>query len=143
MLKRLFILPILFLATACETVPSRPVDPAARRAAMEALPTRGTCQPAEPEGARDCTMRLGSKDVRVSQFRTLTTIRYRDTDTSEPAFMNDMRRVMTTANIPDIDRAMSVVTSHGRSGAMVNFTSGCFPDTSVPPVNSCFVMLTY
>jgi hypothetical protein len=143
MLKRLYILPILLLATACETAPTRNIDPAARRAMMEALPTRGTCQPAEPEGARDCTIRLGTKDVRMSQFRTLTTIRYRDSDTSEPAFLNDMRRVLTTANTPDIDRAMSVITSHGRSGVMVDFTSGCFPDTSVPPTTSCFVMLTY
>lgn len=144
MLKRLFILPVLVLATACETVPgARPVDPAARRAAMEALPTAGSCRPAEPEGARDCAMKLGTKDVRVSQYRTLTTIRYRDTDTAEPAFMNDMRRVLTTANTPNIDRAMSVIASHGRSGAMEFFTSGCFPDTSTPPVNSCFVMLNY
>jgi hypothetical protein len=110
---------------------------------MEALPTRGTCQPAEPEGARACTIRLGSKDTRISQYNTLTTIRYRDTDTSEPAFVNDMRRVLTTANTPDIDRAMTVITSHGRSGAMPDFTSGCFPDGSTPPVNNCFVMLTY
>jgi hypothetical protein len=144
MLKRLFVVPVLFLATACgTTTPGRSIDPAARRAMMEALPNQGSCQPAEPEGARACTIRLGSKDERISQWRTLTTIRYRDTDTSDPAFLNGMRRVLTTAQTPDIDRAMSVVASHGRSGAMVDFTSGCFPDTSTPQNTDCFVMLTY
>ena len=143
MLKRLFILPILFLATACETVPGAVTDPAARRRMMEALPTQGTCQPTEPEGARACTIRLGSKDVRISQYQTLTTIRYRDTDTSEPAFLNGMRRVLITANTPNIDRAMSVIASHGRSGMMENFTSGCFPDDSAPPTTSCFVTVNY
>jgi hypothetical protein len=156
MLKRLLVVPILFLATACETTTSRSTDPAVRRAQMEALPKQGTCQPTEPQGARACTIRLGSKDVRISQFQTLTTIRYRDTDTSEPAFLNDMRRVLTTAQTPDIDRAMSVIASHGRSGVMVDFTSGCFEDTSTPqnasdtpvyysqrPGPACFVSLTY
>lgn len=142
MLKRLSVIPLLLLATACATLPGT-IDPAARQAMMEALPTRGSCQPAEPEGARACTIRLGSKDARVSQSGRLTTIRYRDTDTAEAAFVNDMRRVLTTANTPDIDRAMTVITSHGRSGAMADFTTGCFPDGSTPPVNNCFVMLTY
>lgn len=143
MLKSLFVIPFLFLATACGTAPSRSTDPAARRTMMEALPNQGTCQPAEPEGARACTIRLGSKDVRISQYQTLTTIRYRDTDTAEAAFLTDMRRVLTTAQTPNIDRAMSIIASHGRSGAMENFTSGCFPDTNRPQNTDCFVMLTY
>lgn len=144
MLKRLFILPILLAATACGTAPSSPAtDPANRRAMMEALPTQGSCQPAEPQGARACTIRLGSKEARFFQSPGVTTIRYRDTDTAEPAFLNDMRRVLTTAGTPDIDRAMSVIASHGRSGAMSNFTSGCFPETGTPPVNGCFVTLSY
>lgn len=144
MLKRLLILPILFAATACGTAPSSsPTDPANRRAMMEALPTSGSCQPAEPQGARACTIRLGSKDARFFQSQGVTTIRYRDTDTAEPAFLNDMRRVLTTAGTPDIDRAMSVIASHGRSGAMSNFTSGCFPETGTPPVTGCFVTLSY
>jgi hypothetical protein len=110
---------------------------------MEALPTRGTCQPAGTEGARACTIRLGSKEARIAQFQAVTTIRYRDTDTSESAFMNDMRRVLTTANTPDIGRAMSVISNHGRSGAMSHFTSGCFPEASTPPAANCFVTLSY
>lgn len=144
MLKRLFILPVLFAVTACGTAPSStPTDPAARRALMEALPTSGSCQPAEPQGARACTIRLGSKDARFFQSEGVTTIRYREADTAEPAFLNDMRRVLTTAGTPDIERAMSVIASHGRSGAMNNFTSGCFPETSEPPTGGCFVTLSY
>ncbi|WP_421988466.1 hypothetical protein [Roseococcus sp.] len=144
MLKRLFVLPALFLATACATLPGgSSIDPAARRAMMEALPKQGSCQPAQPEGTRNCTIRLGTKDARISQYRTLTTIRYNAADTAEPAFLTDMRRVLTTANTPDIDRAMTVISSHGRSGVMADFTSGCFPDAAAPQTSNCFVMLTY
>lgn len=143
MLKRLLVIPALLLATACAISPSGPVDPAVRRARMEALPQQGSCQPAEPEGARTCTIKLGSKEARVLQWRNLTSIRYRATDTAEPAFLNDMRRVLTTAGTPDIDRAMSAISSHARSGAMVDFTTACFPDGSTPPVNECFVMVNY
>ncbi|TCH99742.1 hypothetical protein EJV46_03460 [Roseococcus sp. SYP-B2431] len=143
MLKRLSLLPLLALATACATVPGATVDPAARRAMMQALPDQASCRPTEPEGARACTMRLGTKEVRVSQYQNLTTIRYDAADTADPAFVAGMRRVLTTANTPNLDRAMTLITSHGRSGAMENFTTGCFPDESTPPVNRCFVMLTY
>ncbi|MBS7810283.1 hypothetical protein [Roseococcus pinisoli] len=145
MLKRLSVLPLLILATACATTATRSSDPAVRRAQMQALPAQGSCQPVQPEGARACTMRLGTKEVRVSQFRNLTTIRYNEADTAEPAFLNDMRRVLTTAETPEIDRAMSVISSHGMSGVMVDFTSGCFADSSTPAAQgrACFVSLTY
>lgn len=151
MLKRLIAVPVLILATACGTTVTTTNDPAARRAAMQALPNQATCQPTEPQGARACTMKLGAKDVRVSQYQTLTTIRYRDADTADAAFMNDMRRVLTTAQTPNIDRAMSLIASHGRSGAMDSFTTGCFEETGTAsdaayfqrPGPACFVMLTY
>lgn len=135
MLKRLSVLSILLLATACATGPDGPSsnDPAARRAAMQALPTQGSCQPADANGLRACTIRLGSKDVPMTQTANVTTIRYRDADTADPAFVAGLRRVLVTAGTPNLDRAMSVITSHGKSGAMENFTTGCFEDPATTP----------
>lgn len=132
MLKRLSILPLLLLATACAT-DGPAMDPAARRAAMRALPTASSCQPADSNGLRSCTIRLGSKDVPVTQTENITTLRYRDSDTAEPGFTAGMRRVLSTAGTPNLDRAMSTVTSHGRSGAVENFASGCFEDPATTP----------
>lgn len=142
MLKRLYVLPILALASACSTAPAPVVDPAARRAMMQALPTQGSCQPAA-EGARNCTIRLGSKDAQLIQSPGVTTIRYRSTDTAEPEFLNGLRRVLTTAGTADIDRAMSIIARHGRSGAMAHFSTGCFPEGGQPPVSACFVTVSY